>query len=161
MYHPDISIGKTTFVHKNAVIRSSPGTIVTIGDDCTIRDGAKIISNGGNIRIGNGVFVNHYSLLYGQGGLTIHDRVWIASHVTVIPANHIFDGVPVEVGIRGQTKEGIVIESAVWIGTGARILDGVTLRSGTVVGAGAVVTKSTEPGGIYVGVPAKLLRMRR
>lgn len=52
------------------------------------------------------------------------------------------------------------IGSDVWIGTKAVIRDGVTIGHGCVIGAGAVVTKDTEPYGIYVGVPAKLMRFR-
>lgn len=52
------------------------------------------------------------------------------------------------------------IGSDVWIGTRAVIRDGVTVGHGCVIGAGAVVTKDTEPYGIYVGVPAKLTRFR-
>lgn len=52
------------------------------------------------------------------------------------------------------------IGSDVWIGTKAVIRDGVTVGHGCVIGAGAVVTKDTEPYGIYVGVPAKLKRYR-
>ena len=52
------------------------------------------------------------------------------------------------------------IGSDVWIGTKAIIRDGVTVGHGCVIGAGAVVTKDTEPYGIYVGVPAKLTRFR-
>ena len=52
------------------------------------------------------------------------------------------------------------IGSDVWIGTKAVVRDGVTIGHGCVIGAGAVVTKDTEPYGIYVGVPAKLTRYR-
>ena len=42
----------------------------------------------------------------------------------------------------------------------AVITSDVTLAKGTVVGAGAVVTKSTEPYTIVAGVPAKLIARR-
>ena len=53
-----------------------------------------------------------------------------------------------------------MIEDDVWIGAGARILDGVVVRKGTVVGAGAVVTKSTEAYSIVVGIPANKVSSR-
>jgi acetyltransferase-like isoleucine patch superfamily enzyme len=40
------------------------------------------------------------------------------------------------------------------------ILDGVTIGTGSIVAAGAVVTKSVEPYSIVGGVPAKLIRSR-
>lgn len=37
---------------------------------------------------------------------------------------------------------------------------GVTLADGCVIGAGAVVTRDTEPYGVYGGVPARLIKYR-
>ena len=47
-----------------------------------------------------------------------------------------------------------------WLGTGSMILSGVTLGIGTVVAAGAVVTRSTEPHSIVAGVPARVIGRR-
>jgi len=80
--------------------------------------------------------------------------------VVVIPANH---GIAKDSPIRKQsiTKLGIVIEDDVWIGAGAKILDGVRLRKGSVIGASAVVTQNTEPYCVYVGVPARMIKTRK
>lgn len=58
------------------------------------------------------------------------------------------------------SKGPIVVEDDVWIGTNSLILSGVKLSKGTVVAAGSVVTKSTEPYSIVGGNPAKLIRKR-
>lgn len=55
----------------------------------------------------------------------------------------------------------VVLERFAGVGTNAVILPGVTLGEGSVVGACSLVTKSTEPWTIYVGVPAKPLKARR
>ncbi|PWW49665.1 CatB-related O-acetyltransferase [Eubacterium limosum] len=52
------------------------------------------------------------------------------------------------------------IGSDVWIGDEVTILGGIKVADGSVVGAGAVVTRDTEPYGIYVGVPAKKIGSR-
>ena len=54
----------------------------------------------------------------------------------------------------------VVIEDGCWIGANVTILKGVTIGRGSVVAAGAVVTKSCEPYSIIGGIPAKLLKMR-
>ncbi len=40
------------------------------------------------------------------------------------------------------------------------VIGNVEIASGCVIGAGAVVTKSTEPNSIYVGVPARKIKER-
>lgn len=48
-----------------------------------------------------------------------------------------------------------------WLGHGVTVLDGVTLGQGSVIGAGAVVTKDIPPFSVAVGVPAKVLFNRK
>jgi acetyltransferase-like isoleucine patch superfamily enzyme len=52
----------------------------------------------------------------------------------------------------------IVVEDFVWIGANATILPGVTIGRGSVVAAGAVVTKDVEENSLVAGVPAKKLK---
>ena len=54
----------------------------------------------------------------------------------------------------------IIIGNDVWIGTGARIVDGITVGNGAVILAGAVVTKNVPDYGIVGGIPARLIRKR-
>ena len=52
------------------------------------------------------------------------------------------------------------IGNDVWIGYGAIIMGGVTIADGSIIGAGSIVTKNTEPYCIYVGCPAIKLKTR-
>lgn len=54
----------------------------------------------------------------------------------------------------------VIIEKDVWIGANVTILKGVTVAEGCVIGAGTVLTKSTHPYGIYVGVPGRRVSER-
>lgn len=56
------------------------------------------------------------------------------------------------------TRLPVIIERGCWVGLGAIILPGVTVREGCVIGAGAVVVHSTLPNGLYVGNPAKRVK---
>jgi acetyltransferase-like isoleucine patch superfamily enzyme len=52
------------------------------------------------------------------------------------------------------------LEPGVWVGPNSATVEGLTLAADTLLGVGAVVTRSTEPNGIYAGNPAKRLRDR-
>jgi acetyltransferase-like isoleucine patch superfamily enzyme len=104
--------------------------------------------------------INPYSLLYGQGGLTIGNNVLIASHCTIVPVNHTFSDPARPIQEQAETRQGIRIEDDVWIASHVTILDGVTVGRGAVIAAGAVVTKDVPPYAIVGGVPAKVLKDR-
>ena len=55
----------------------------------------------------------------------------------------------------------VIFENFASIATNVVVFPGITLREGSVVGAGSVVTKSTKPWTIYVGIPSKPQKARR
>lgn len=76
---------------------------------------------------------------------------YIAPNVGIITVNH--DPRDLDSHLKG---EDVVIGCSCWIGMGSVVLPGVTLADRTIVGAGAIVTKSSfQPGMTLVGVPAK------
>ena len=157
---PGIKVGKGTLIDKGALLKSRWGGKISIGSSCYVAKGAQLLTHSGNIIIGNNTTINPMTLLYGEGGLIIGNGVRIAGHCTIVPANHIFADKDIPIYKQGSSRKGIIIEDDVWIGSGARILDGTKISKGCVIGANAVVTKSTEPYGIYVGAPAKRIKER-
>ena len=59
-----------------------------------------------------------------------------------------------------QTRGGIIIDNDVWLGVGVIILDNVHIGKGSVIGAGAVVTRDIPADSIAAGNPARVLRKR-
>lgn len=110
------------------------------------------------IRIGRDSLIGEYTVIRGQGGVTIGDRVYTSPHSQVIAVNHVFEDRGRSFTEQGITAEGIVIEDDVWIGSGAIITDGVHVGRGAVVAAGAVVTDDVPPYTVVSGVPARVLR---
>jgi acetyltransferase-like isoleucine patch superfamily enzyme len=157
-----VEIGEGNRFHKNASIKFYKPGKVKIGEDNEFLDGAKLISYGGDIVIGNHCSINPYTLIYGHGaGVTIGDRVLIAGHCVIISANHNFLDIAKPIQQQGISSKGVTIKDDVWIGAGCQILDGVTLENGAVIAAGSVVTKSVNPYTIVAGVPAKILKNYR
>ena len=86
-----------------------------------------------------------------------------ASGLLVITGNHERRiGMPYRFIHDSAKKEGldkdVVVEEDCWIGSRVTLLMGVTVRRGTTVASGAVVTKSTAPYSIVGGVPAKHIK---
>lgn len=131
--------------------------------------------------IGEGVFIGAQSYLQGRydGAFVIGNHVWIGPQsyfdarsliledyvgwgpgAKVLGSTHT--GLPVDVPII-QTDlviKPVKIEAWADVGTNATILPGVTVGKGSIVGAGAVVTKDVPPFAIVAGVPAQFLRWR-
>lgn len=158
---PYVSIGKGTVIEKGVVLSTQYGGKIKIGNNCILYRNSSLITHGDDIIMGDNSTVNSYSVIYGQGGCIIGNGVRIAALSSIIPSNHIFSDIEKPIYEQGLSCKGIKIEDNVWIGSGVRILDGVKISEGCVIGAGSVVTKSTEPFGVYVGVPAKLLKLRK
>jgi acetyltransferase-like isoleucine patch superfamily enzyme len=78
----------------------------------------------------------------------------------MITRKHGFSDVDKPMSHQGYTNAPIVIEDDVWVGFQAVILPGVTIGHGSIVGAGAVVTKDVEPYTVVVGIPARPLKRR-
>jgi len=157
---PRIYIGRGTLISPGVKFQRINGGSIQIGANCELYYGSLFLTYGGDIEIGDNSSVNQYCVLHGHGGLRIGNGVRIASHTVIIPANHNYHSLNIPIYQQGETREGITIEDDVWIGSNCTILDGVTIAGGCVIGAGAVVSKSTEPFGIYAGVPAKLVKRR-
>lgn len=154
-----VAVHSTANVHPRAVIEPSGGTII-IGAGTFIDQGVIIRPLGGSILIGNNCAIHAYSVLYGGGGLAIGNDVLIAAHTLIIPSNHVYQDSNRLIREQGLSLSGIVIEDDVWLGAGSRILDGVVIAKGTVVGSGAVVTRSTEANTVVAGVPARVIAKR-
>lgn len=156
----NVRIHPTAWVAPKALIRCTGGGEILIGKYCEIHDYAMIDSLGGNVRMGDHCSLNPFAILYGYGGAVLGNRVRIAAHTVIIPANHVYGSTqPLhEAGVKGI---GISIGDDVWIGAGARILDGVVIGDGSVVGAGAVVTRSIPAACVATGVPARTRPIER
>jgi len=119
-----------------------------------------IIESPHNISIGDNFLINARCWISGGGGLNIGNNVLIGPNVVIHTSNHNFQYKSITINKQGHTLKPVIIEDDVWIGANCMITPGVILAQGCVIGAGSVVTKDTEPYGVYVGVPAKKIKER-
>ena len=110
-----------------------------------------------NIHIGDNVFINQQCIFVGDEKITIGDNVNIGFRCMLITSNYepYFNR---KAQKRRRYFEPIIIEKNVWIGSGAIILPGVTVGEGSVVAAGAVVTKDVPADTLVGEVPARIIK---
>jgi len=135
-----VQLGDAIHLHDNTVIQTGRGGSVSIGADTHIQPRCQISAYEGPIKFG--------------------ERVEIAPNCAFYSYDH---GILPNTSIREQpvtTKGGIIIEDDAWLGYGVIVLDGVRIGKGAVIGAGSVVTKNIPDGGIAIGVPAKVIKLR-
>ena len=109
-----------------------------------------------NVSIGAGCAINSECWFEGHGKIVIGRDVLFGSQVMILTSDHQIH--PDGQVARSATYGEVHIKDRCWIGTRVMIMPGVTIGEGTVIGAGALVTKDCEPGAVYVGVPAKRVR---
>lgn len=117
----------------------------------------------GNIYVGSNVVIGPGACFVStQANLIIHDYVVFGPNVTIYTGDHATDVIGkhiIEVSDEDKRKldkvydKDVIIEPGCWIGTKVIILKGVRVGRGSVIGAGAVVTKDVPPYSVYVGTP--------
>jgi acetyltransferase-like isoleucine patch superfamily enzyme len=159
----NIHLHNGVYLDQNTYLHASPRGI-EIGENTIIMYGAILhVYNfrdmpDSGIKIGKDSLVGEYTVIRGQGGVEIGDRVYTSPFTQIIAVNHVFDDPDQPFIDQGITAEGILIEDDVWIGSGAIITDGVRIGKGAVVAAGSVVTQDVAAHSVVAGVPAKPIR---
>ncbi len=140
---------------------------VVFGDRCTVGRGAIIRPTnvlldepGEGMLMGDNSNIGPLSYIGCSGFIEIGSRVMMGPRVNLMAESHKFDDLSRPIKEQGVERSFIKIEDDVWIGANVTILDGVVVGKGSIIAAGAVVTKDVPALSIVAGVPAKLLRRR-
>ncbi len=122
------------------------------------------LGNGANIEIGDYSAIGERAYIggIGSGGkLRIGNYVLMAPDVIILTATHNYQNINIPMCFQGTSAKDVIIEDDVWIGIRVIIMPGVTIHTGAIVAAGAVVTKDVQPYAIVGGVPAGILGSRK
>ena len=174
--------GRNVVFGQNVVLRH-PGKI-RIGDNVVVDDNCLLDAKGdtnAGIAIGSGVFVGRNTILSCKNGdIAIGDRanigfnceIFSASRVTVgadsllaaycylIGGDHDHADLSKPVTAQGRQSKGVSVGDGVWMGAGAKILDGVRIGGHAIIGAGAVVRVDVPEYAVAAGRPARVVGMR-
>lgn len=142
IYHGNV-IGHRLRTGNKANIRERNvmGDDVSIGTLTVIEHHVRI---GNRVRIHSQAFIPEYSIL--------EDDAWVGPHAVLTNARF-----PLSPGAKDRLTAPI-LERRAKIGANVTLLPGVRIGSGSLIGAGSLVTKDIPPGVIAAGVPAKVIR---
>lgn len=157
------SVGNDVIISPNAEIRRPQ--LVSIGNHVAIDTAC--ITTAADIK--DYVHIGPYvSIIGGAKGLFMmgnFTNLAAGCRVVCVSDRQRGEGITGPASIPEQYKDAVdaapvVVENFVAVGTNAVIMPGVTLAEGTVIGACTLVTRSTEPWTVYVGIPAKPIKAR-
>ncbi|KKO46985.1 hypothetical protein WG68_03380 [Arsukibacterium ikkense] len=137
---------------------------ISIGNNSRIDDFC-IVS--GSVTIGDYCHITPMCLLAGgTPGITLEDFCTLAYSVKVFAQSDDYSGQSMVNSLipkkfKNEFLAPVTLSRQTIIGAGAIILPGVAVAEGCSVGAMSLVTQSTQPWGIYVGIPAKRLKDRK
>lgn len=125
------------------------------------------LSGCSNISIGarvvvrpNSIFFTYSAKEWGDKGLiVIEDDVLLGPSIQIYTSQHRFSNPDISIIDQGiEEPKPVVIKKGAWIGAGVIILQGVTIGTNAVVGAGSVVTKDIPDHTLAVGSPARVIK---
>ena len=169
IWYPEyVAFGKKVNVGKQVLIQNDKNSKyekewnVRLKSNVVIRPFCVLETNNGFIDIGENVYINYYTCIFAEGGVTIGDNSLIGPHCTIVASHHQFSDRKTLIKNQNvkQSMLPIVICEDVWIGANCVILQGITIGKGAVIGAGSIVTKDVPPYSVAVGVPAKVINVR-
>ena len=164
IYHKNLKMGSHVFIDERVVIfqRETGGPIELGNNVCIYRDTIIETGDGGSLIIGDGSSIHPRCQLNAYVvPVRIGRDVMIAPNCALYPYDH---GVKSDMAISEQplqSRGSITIGDGAWLGFGVIVLGGVTIGKGAAIGAGSIVTSDIPDGAIAVGVPARVIKMRR
>jgi acetyltransferase-like isoleucine patch superfamily enzyme len=101
-----------------------------------------------------------YCVLYGHGNINIGNDCLIAMGCKILASNHKVSAPGELIRLQPDLPKPINIGNDVWLGADVKVLAGVTIGDGCIVGAGSLVTNDLPPFSVAVGNPAKVIKQR-
>ncbi len=111
---------------------------------------------GANCFVGEGTFINHGAYLMDGARITIGSHCFIGPNLGCYTAEHALDVTRRNQGL--ERARPIAIGDNCWLGGDVKIMPGVTIGEGAVIGAGSIVTRDVPPFVVAAGNPCRVLR---
>jgi acetyltransferase-like isoleucine patch superfamily enzyme len=133
--------------------------LAACGEGVAVR-GPIAIGHPAATRLGDGVAINPGFSSKGTGALTIGAYTHFGWNVTILTADHRYEGATEIPYDSERVERPVEIGEACWFGDSAVVAPGTRLGDGCIVGAGAVVSGEHPPYSVLVGSPARVVKTR-
>ena len=153
-------LDSTVSIHlRSPFFQTSVGSCI-LGNAIKLSKGVTIDCYGGHVEIGQNVFVGPFTTIFGHGNVKIGDNVLISPGCKIIASNHTVPDKTKLINQQPDNIQAINIGNDVWLGADVKVLAGVNIGDGCIIGAGSVVNNSIPSYSYAVGVPAKVIKIR-
>ncbi|TCW00208.1 transferase family hexapeptide repeat protein [Biostraticola tofi] len=123
-----------------------------------ISENTTIVSSGGHLEIGNGVFFNTNTNIVCHKYIYIGDNCLFGPNVCIYDSDHRYNDLNNLIRNQGYIKKETFIDNDTWVCAGCVITKGSIVGCHTVVGANTVVRGTLKSNSLYAGNPMKFLR---
>ncbi|MBK5256110.1 MAG: hypothetical protein JJE39_08760 [Vicinamibacteria bacterium] len=161
--HPHkIHIGAGTVIDDHVLLdaKGVNNQGIRIGENGFIGRNSILSCKDGDIVLGSHINIGFNCEVFSSSRVEVSDYGLFAAYTYVVGGGHDHSDVGAVMIDQPRPSKGVMIGRNVWLGAGAKVLDGVTLGANVVVGAGAVVNESLPDSVIAAGVPAKIIKRR-
>jgi galactoside O-acetyltransferase len=156
------NFGVDVYINESAIIKRPQ--LCDIGSHTAIDNGVTISTE---LIMGDYIHIAPYVVIIGgaESKLILEDFSFIAAGTKIVCGSEDYTGgglvgptIPKEMRVINYST--VKFEKYAGCGVNCSIMPGVTLAEGSILGANSLLTKDTEPWTIYVGSPAKPVKIR-
>lgn len=167
--HPGrIRLGRSVVISEGCILDGRHGSALTsivLGDNVILSNGVMLSCKNGSIAVGDDTGLNAQTIVQSTNDCpVIIGRDCVIGQRCFIIGGGSYNMEQIDVPIRKQgikNDGGVILEDNVWLGGNVSVLGGVTMGSGSVAAAGAVVTHSVPEYSVNMGIPARVVRSRK
>jgi len=151
-----VSIGAHSYIETSAAEPVVFSDGVTLRENAWVQCRSGMNEPGAGLELGRAVYIGPNAVIGVGGKITIGAGTQIGAGVSFAAESHqMHDGKYTSGAV---ARKGITVGENCWFGNSVTVLDGVEIGDNTVIGAGAVVTRSLPANCLAAGVPARVLR---
>jgi acetyltransferase-like isoleucine patch superfamily enzyme len=166
--HPGrIHLGQSVIISEGCILDGRHGSdlnSIVLGDNVILSNGVMLSCKNGTIAIGDDTGLNAQTIVQSTNNCpVVIGRDCVIGQRCFIIGGGSYNMDRIDIPIRKQgikNDGGVTLGDVIWLGGNVSVLGGVTMGSGSVAAAGAVVTHSVSEYSVNMGVPARTVRTR-